>query len=166
MAQLIFSSIAIYRAGGSQLERYGYAAFGLSVFPYTLMSFVNLVVITIVGEYSTLFVLRMSVSGEAKRCSGRISGEIGTLPEVTQAADAIESPMEEDGSSIGMEICNDGEDRHVTPLPNRLQNRSEAAMEKMNIYWGKRTRRRQPVPRRRSGTLEVLEQAEKEQMYR
>lgn len=41
------------------------------------------------------------MSDEAKRCGEMISGEIGTLPE--------ESPVDEGG--------NDGEDRHVTPLP-------------------------------------------------
>ena len=98
VVQLVFSSITLYEARGSQLQRYGYAAFGLSVFPYTLMTFVNLVVGTIVGEYSTLFVLRTVISDEAKRCGGTISGEIGTLPEVTpgQSANAVESPVEED----------------------------------------------------------------------
>ncbi|KAF9458545.1 hypothetical protein BDZ94DRAFT_1325423, partial [Collybia nuda] len=43
LAQLMFSSITIYQARGDQLDRYGYAAFGLSVFPYTLMSLVNLI---------------------------------------------------------------------------------------------------------------------------
>ena len=75
------------------------------------MSFVNLVVLTIVGEYSTLFVLRTAISDEAKRCGGTISGEIGTLPE--------ESPAEElEGRNLNRTgIGNDGEDGHVTPLP-------------------------------------------------
>ena len=110
VAQLVFSSITLYRAR----DRYGYAAFGLSVFPYALISFVNLVVI-IVGEYSTHFVLRMAISNEAKRCtsSGTISDEIGTLPE--------ESPVDEGGNddedsyaynfflrvpSVEEEVCN------------------------------------------------------------
>jgi hypothetical protein len=106
VVQLVFSSITLNRARGSQLQQYGYAAFGLSVFPYALVSFVNLVVVTIVGEYSTLFVLRTAISDEAKRCGGTISGEIGTLPE--------ESPVEE---SHSLKIGNDGKDMHVTPLP-------------------------------------------------
>ena len=121
VVQLVFSSITLYEARGSQLQRYGYAAFGLSVFPYTLMTFVNLVVGTIVGEYSTLFVLRTAISDEAKRCGGTISGEIGTLPEATlgQPANAVESPVEEDPSLNGimMEIGIDDEDGHVTPSP-------------------------------------------------
>jgi len=121
VAQLVFSSITLYEARGSQLQRYGYAAFGLSVFPYTLMTFVNLVFGSIVGEYSTIFVLRTAILDEAKRCGGTISGEIGTLPELeaAQSANAVESPVEEDRSLNGimMDIDNDGEDRHVTPLP-------------------------------------------------
>ena len=105
VAQLVFSSITLYRTRGPQIQQYGYAAFGLSVFPYALMSFVNLVVVIIVGEYTTLFVLRTAISDEAKRCGGRISGEIGTLHE--------KSPVEK-GRSI--EIGNDGEDKHVSTL--------------------------------------------------
>ena len=44
VAQLIFSSMTLCQARGSQIQRYGYAAFGLSVFPYALISFFNLVV--------------------------------------------------------------------------------------------------------------------------
>ena len=47
------------------------------------MTFINLVVVTIVGEYSALFVLRTAISDEAKRYCGTISGEIGTLSEAT-----------------------------------------------------------------------------------
>ena len=38
IAQVIFSSITIYRARGDQIEKYGYAAYGLSAYPYALMS--------------------------------------------------------------------------------------------------------------------------------
>ena len=111
IAQLVFSSITLYRTRGPQIQQYGYAAFGLSVFPYALMSLVNLVVIIIIGEYSTIFVLRTAILEEARRCGGRISGEIGTLPE---------SLVDEDCSFNGMEIGNASEDGlgHVTPLPN------------------------------------------------
>ena len=63
-----------------QLDWYGYAAFGLSVFPYMLMLFINLIVLGIVGQYPCVSTLRTDVLDEAKRCEGsKISGEIGTL---------------------------------------------------------------------------------------
>jgi len=80
IVQLILSSITIYRTRGPQLDRYGYAAFGLSVFPYTFMSFVSLVCIGIVGDYPSLYVMRTPMLEEAEGRGGtRISGEIGTL---------------------------------------------------------------------------------------
>ena len=118
VAQLIFSSITLYRTRGSQLQRYGFTAFGLSVFPYALMSFINLIVITVVGEYLTPYVLRTTISDEAKRCGGTISGEVGTLPE--------ESPAEEGRS---MKTGSDSEDRHVTtPLP-KVDDSNDGAAE-------------------------------------
>ena len=117
VAQLIFSSITLYKARGSQLQRYGYAAFGLSVFPYTLMTFVNLVFLTVVGEYSTIFILRTAILDEAKQCGGAISGEIGTLPKSPARARRVIINKNKNCNLNGMEIGNDGEDRHVTPLP-------------------------------------------------
>ena len=82
VVQLIMSCVTIYRTRGSQLERYGYAAFGLSVFPYAFMSLVNLISIAIVGDYPSLYVMRTPLLDEAKGRDGtRISGEVGTLKE-------------------------------------------------------------------------------------
>ncbi|KDQ55302.1 hypothetical protein JAAARDRAFT_333077 [Jaapia argillacea MUCL 33604] len=50
VAQLVYSTTTIYRSRGSQLEKYGYAAFGLSVFPYAFMSLANFLCVGIVGE--------------------------------------------------------------------------------------------------------------------
>jgi hypothetical protein len=83
VAQLILSCITIYRSRGSQLDRYGYAAFGLSVFPYAMMSFFNLIFIGILGEYPCLYIMRTAVLDEAKRCGASVSGEIGVLGETT-----------------------------------------------------------------------------------
>jgi hypothetical protein len=63
--QLILSSISIFRASGSQIDQYGYAAFGISVFPYTLMSLVNFVCVGVVGDYPCLYILRTPVLDEA-----------------------------------------------------------------------------------------------------
>ena len=81
------------------------------------MTFITLVVATIVGQYPTLFVLRTAISDEAKQCGAKISGEIGILPEATQSANAVKLPVEEDFSFNGLETSNHGEDRHFTPLP-------------------------------------------------
>jgi hypothetical protein len=83
VAHLILSCITIYRSQGSQIDQYGYAAFGLSVFPYAVMSFINLLFVGILGEYSRLYVMRTAILDEAKQCGGSISGEVGVLGEMT-----------------------------------------------------------------------------------
>ena len=43
MFQLVFASVALYRTRGDQIQRHGFAAFGLTVAPYLTMSIINLV---------------------------------------------------------------------------------------------------------------------------
>jgi hypothetical protein len=83
VAQLILSCITIYQSRGSQLDQYGYAAFGLSVFPYAVMSLINLLLVGILGEYPCLYIMRTAVLDEAKQCGASISGEIGVFGETT-----------------------------------------------------------------------------------
>jgi hypothetical protein len=66
VVQLTASCITLYRSSGSQLDRYGYAAFGLTVFPYTLMSFVNFVCLAVVGDYPCVYILPTGISREAE----------------------------------------------------------------------------------------------------
>jgi hypothetical protein len=56
--QIIYACATLYRSRGNQLEIYGYAAFGLTVTQYAVMSFVNLIANLITPEYSTLYMVR------------------------------------------------------------------------------------------------------------
>jgi hypothetical protein len=77
--QLVLSSITIYRTRGDQLDHYGYAAYGLSVFPYTFMSFINLVCVALIGQYPSIYLLRSRVMKEAEERQGVFHGVIGRL---------------------------------------------------------------------------------------
>jgi hypothetical protein len=79
LAQLIFACVTLYNASKSQFSVYGYASFGLYVFPFALMSAVNLVCIGIIGDYSHLYVVRTPALLEAERRGGVFDGSIGTL---------------------------------------------------------------------------------------
>ncbi|KDQ51989.1 hypothetical protein JAAARDRAFT_492802 [Jaapia argillacea MUCL 33604] len=68
--QLIYSLITLYRTQGGQLDRYGYAAFGLSMFPYAFMSLANLICVGLVGEYPSLYLLRTAIMDEARQRGG------------------------------------------------------------------------------------------------
>ncbi|EPQ53345.1 hypothetical protein GLOTRDRAFT_95311 [Gloeophyllum trabeum ATCC 11539] len=81
IAQLFFSSMTLYRARGDQIDYYGYAAFGLSVIPYTLMSLVNLFGSMILGDYPYVYVLNTPVLQEAaRRPDASFDGYVGYLP--------------------------------------------------------------------------------------
>ena len=79
IAQVIFSSITIYRTRGDQIEKYGYAAYGLSVYPYALMSLANLIKLAICGRYPFLYVLRTATLVEAEKNGGVFEGAVGNL---------------------------------------------------------------------------------------
>ncbi|KAF8245883.1 hypothetical protein K440DRAFT_467240, partial [Wilcoxina mikolae CBS 423.85] len=76
MFQTIFASVTLYRARGDQLERYGYAAFGLTVIPFIVMSLINLTAHLAAPTYSTLFMLHSPEMDEAKACGGKFDGVV------------------------------------------------------------------------------------------
>ncbi|TFK49519.1 hypothetical protein OE88DRAFT_1736536 [Heliocybe sulcata] len=80
VVQLFASAITLYRSRGDQIDRYGYAAFGLSVIPFMLMSLLNLVLNAVLGEYPYLYVLRTGVLKESEFRLGagaRYEGPVG-----------------------------------------------------------------------------------------
>ena len=79
IAQVIFSSITIYHARGDQIEKYGYAAYGLSVYPYALMSVANLLKLAFCGRYPYAYVLRTATLVEAEKNGGVFSGAVGNF---------------------------------------------------------------------------------------
>ena len=79
IAQVIFSSITIYRTRGDQIEKYGYAAYGLSVYPYALMSLANLVKLAVCGRYPFVYVLRTATLVKAEGDGGVFNGAVGNL---------------------------------------------------------------------------------------
>ncbi|KDQ56140.1 hypothetical protein JAAARDRAFT_195344 [Jaapia argillacea MUCL 33604] len=78
VGQLLYSSFTLYKTQGDQVDHYGYAAYGFSVFPYAFMSLVNLVCIGLVGEYPSLYVLRTAIMEEARRRGGMLNGYVGS----------------------------------------------------------------------------------------
>jgi len=73
VAQLFFGCITLYRARGAQIDKYGYAAFGLTVFPYVFMTMNNLLFEAFVGEYPCIYLLNTRlVRGREKEFQGSI----------------------------------------------------------------------------------------------
>jgi hypothetical protein len=81
--QTVYASLVLLETRGDQIERYGYAAFGLTVIPYVIMSLVNLVGSITTPEYRAVYMARNRVMEEAaRRESGRFEGMIGYLDDI------------------------------------------------------------------------------------
>jgi hypothetical protein len=78
--QLIFSSVTIYKTRGDQITRYGYAAFGLTVTPYMLMSLVNLVGTMVTPDYTHVYLVSSECMEEAgRRKDALFQGVVGKI---------------------------------------------------------------------------------------
>jgi hypothetical protein len=79
LVQLVSSSITLYRARGDQLNRYGYAAFGLTVLPYVTMSIVNLIGNILTPNYQSVYLVNSTELEEAKTRGGDFDGTVGKI---------------------------------------------------------------------------------------
>src|SRR5438046_2912927 len=61
IGQLIFASSTLYKSRGDQIARYGYAAFGLTVTQYALMSLLNLLGSLMCPQYPTFYLVESRV---------------------------------------------------------------------------------------------------------
>ena len=70
LLQSIYASFTLYRSSGGQVEQYGFAAPGLTVLPYAVMSALNLVANLLTPQYPTMYLVRSEVMEEAERRTG------------------------------------------------------------------------------------------------
>jgi len=83
---------ALYKARGNQIQRYGYAAFGLTVIPYLFMSVMNLLAQIATANYPNVYMVSSPEMEEARRHGGVFDGVVGRLePEVKD--DEAENPV-------------------------------------------------------------------------
>jgi len=90
--QTVYGSVSLYRVRGDQVNRFGYAAFGLTVIPYILMSIINLFGQIATPDYNTLYMVHSEEMDEARRRGGVFDGVIGTIP-LEDAPDVNEADL-------------------------------------------------------------------------
>ena len=64
LVQVGFACYTLYRTRSDQTRKYGYAAFGLTVIPYAVMSVINLIANLLSPEYPTMFMVHSDVLEE------------------------------------------------------------------------------------------------------
>ena len=79
IVQVLFASATLYRTRGDQLNQYGYAAFGLTVIPYIVMSIVNLFGNLLTPDFATLYLVWSPELREAESHGGHFDGVVGTV---------------------------------------------------------------------------------------
>ena len=78
--QTLYASFTLYQVKGDQIQRYGYAAFGLTVTPYLIMSIVNLLSTILTPDYPAMYLVSSEVMDEARRREGsRFEGIVGVI---------------------------------------------------------------------------------------
>jgi hypothetical protein len=62
--QTVYASFTVYQTRGNQIERFGYAAFGLTVTPYLVMSLINLLSNILTPDFPSLYLVRNHIMDE------------------------------------------------------------------------------------------------------
>ncbi|KAH8702792.1 hypothetical protein GQ44DRAFT_778475 [Phaeosphaeriaceae sp. PMI808] len=81
LAQSAYALYTLYRARGDQINQFGYAAFGLTVAPYAVMSIMNLLGNLCRPEYPSLYMVESSIMDEARQRGGLFDGAVGRIKE-------------------------------------------------------------------------------------
>ncbi|KAJ4303334.1 hypothetical protein N0V90_002227 [Kalmusia sp. IMI 367209] len=79
LVQSGYALSTLYRSRGDQIELFGYAAFGLTVAPYAVMSIMNLIGNLCRPDYASLYFVENSIMDEARRRGGMFEGAVGRL---------------------------------------------------------------------------------------
>jgi hypothetical protein len=81
VVQLCFACFVLYRTRSNQVDEFGYAAFGLTVIPYAVMSLINLTANLLTPEYPTLFVVHSEYMDTLQQLRKEriFDGTIGTV---------------------------------------------------------------------------------------
>lgn len=77
--QTVSGGYPLYKARGSQIECYGYAAFGLTVLPYMMVSIINLIGSLLTNEYQTVYLVHSVTMDEIRGRGGLCDGVVGSL---------------------------------------------------------------------------------------
>ncbi|KAH8726398.1 hypothetical protein GQ44DRAFT_161546 [Phaeosphaeriaceae sp. PMI808] len=123
LAQSAYALYTLYRARGDQISQFGYAAFGLTVAPYAVMSIMNLVGNLCRPEYPSLYLVESSIMDEARRRGGLFEGAVAKIREFeSRTVTASDLPGAEDIDDLHFSSTITGETvAHFSVPPTKWQ---------------------------------------------
>ena len=111
--QTFYASFTLYNARGDQVQHYGYAAFGLTVIPYIVMSIMNLASTVLTPDYSVMYLVASEAMEEAKRREDAkfegVVGRILTTSTSTEFSKNVRFDLNSDGKMAVLAIGSDNE---------------------------------------------------------
>lgn len=75
IAQILYGVFQLYQTSGPQIKKFGYAAYQLTIIPYTIMSVINLIASLCEPEFPAVFLVRRDPTPGG--IPDLISGEVG-----------------------------------------------------------------------------------------
>ena len=85
--QVVWGTLTLYKSRGSQIELYGYAAFGLSAAPFVFMSCVNIVMALVTPEYPTMYLVHCPDMDRVAENNRGLDDVAGTFEGIIAAID-------------------------------------------------------------------------------
>jgi hypothetical protein len=125
IVQMLSACSALYQSKGYQVTAYGYAAFGFTVTPYLVMSFVNLLANCFTPTYSNVHLVHTEIMEEAVRRGGRFTDIVGKLesePLLVEDLTVFSATFERNNDDDDDILCRIGdrvlEDGSIEPIPD------------------------------------------------
>ena len=106
LIQTVSGGYSLYKARGSQIDRYGFAAFGLTVLPYMIVSIINFIASLLSAEYETVYMVHSTMMDEMVSRGGIVDGVVGSLQENTDMESSEyngASCIERDSRTVGFQ---------------------------------------------------------------
>ncbi len=112
LAQTISGVYQLYKVRGAQIRQYGFAAYGLTVIPYVIVSIINVLGSLLSNEYTSIYIVHSEIMDEMIGRGGMVDGIVGTIAvpkENFEEADRIqgESQCKVEGTSFVFEGSQD-----------------------------------------------------------
>ena len=137
VCQTLYASATLYGARGDQIKRYGYAAFGLTVAPYLVMSILNLVGTILTPNYPTTFMVESEIMREAARRDGaQFNGVVGMLEidqSLTKGPDMAYKIDEQGQCSVRQQYSTSSSKSHVNSATARVDEAMEVSRQRWLI---------------------------------
>ena len=120
--QTLYASFTLYHARGDQIQHYGYAAFGLTVVPYIVMSIINLASTVLTPDYSVMYLVESEAMDEArKRENAKFDGVVGRIL-TTSTPDGVSQDVKFEFDSDGkMAVLARGSDAQFTKFDEEAE---------------------------------------------